>query len=336
MIDLTSRFPCREEFFQVFCHPDCLLHEVGADHPETPERLQSILRGCARLSPDLPISWQVPCPAQIEDLSRVHDPDYLARLERACGSGQPHFMSPDNQIGPQSFRAVLAAGGCALALAKTLLGQGAGIALIRPPGHHAGKKRAEGFCFINHTALVIETIRRHHPQAAFLVVDFDAHHGHGLNFLYYDDARVFYYSLHGEPEHIYPNTGYRQETGRGAATGCTCNITLPLDTSGDRWLQQFDVHLHSFEKKIHPDYLLVNAGFDAHQEDPFGVMNVGDIHFREAVKLLQAVADKYCRGRIGLLLEGGYSMTVLERLLPEIIVDLALARATAAAGPSGR
>ena len=327
MKELARRFPYREEFFQVYSHPDCLLHEVGVDHPETPGRLQSVLRGCARLAPTLPISWQTPPSARIDELERVHDIDYLERLMNACQQAQPHFMSYDNHICPQTFRAVLAAGGCALSLATTLLGGGAGFALVRPPGHHAGRKRAEGFCFVNHTALVIETIRRKQPDAAFLVVDFDVHHGHGLNFLYYDDPGIFYYSLHGEPEHIYPNTGHRQETGRGPGTGCTCNITLPLDSSGDQWLQQFESHLHSFENKLSPNYLLVNAGFDAHRDDPFGVMHVEDHHFRSAVSQLHAVAREYCRGRIGLLLEGGYSMTVLERLLPAIIEDLALEHA---------
>jgi len=325
MKELTSRFPYHDDFFQIYSHPDCLLHEVGADHPETPDRLKSVLRGCARLSPTLPVSWQIPAPAQIEELELVHDIGYLERLRTACQHGQSDFMSYDNHICPLTFHAVLAAGGCALALAKTLLGQGAGFALVRPPGHHAGRKRAEGFCFINHTALVIETIRRQQPGATFLVVDFDVHHGHGLNFLYYDDPGIFYFSLHGEPEHIYPNTGHRQDTGRGAGMGCTCNITLPLESSGDQWLQQFENHLHSFERKLRPDYLLVNAGFDAHQDDPFGVMHVEDQHFRTAVRRLHAVAREHCRGRIGLFLEGGYSMSVLERLLPAIIEDLALA-----------
>ena len=327
MHNLTSRFPYRGDFFQVYSHPDCLLHEVGADHPETPDRLKSVLRGCARLAPTLPISWQTPPPAQMAELELVHDAGYLERLRGACQDGHPYFMSYDNHIGLQTFRAVLAAGGCALGLAQTLLGQGAGFALVRPPGHHAGRRRAEGFCYINHTALVIETIRRQKPEATFLVVDFDVHHGHGLNFLYYDDPGIFYYSLHGEPEHIYPNTGHRQEIGRGAGRGYTCNVTLPLDSSGDQWLQQFEDHLHSFEKKIRPDYLLVNAGFDAHQDDPFGVMHVEDRHFQAAVSRLHAISREYCRGRIGLFLEGGYSLPVLERLLPVIIEDLALAHA---------
>lgn len=324
MKDLASKFPFCKENFQVYSHPDCLLHEVAADHPETPARLGSILRGCRGLSAKLPISFQIPPPARVSELELIHEKDYLMRLKIACLRSNPFFMSPDNHISPHTFRAVLAAGGCSLALAATLLERGAGFALVRPPGHHAGRKNAEGFCFINHAALVIETIRQKEPQAAFLVVDFDVHHGNGTDFLYYADPGVFYYSLHGTPDHIFPNTGHVHKTGQGAGTGYTCNITLPLGSSGDQWLQQFDAHLCCFESRLQPDYLLVNAGFDAHKEDPFGLMNVEDRHFLAAVSHLQAIAREKCGGWIGLFLEGGYSMAVLERLVPAIITNLAV------------
>ncbi|WP_020678310.1 histone deacetylase family protein [Geopsychrobacter electrodiphilus] len=326
MKELAARFPFRREYFQLFSHPDCLLHQVGEDHPETAGRLRQVLRGCSALAASLPISVQIPPLARVFQLEQIHEKDYLMRLKIACLRSQPYFMSPDNHISPQTFKAVLAAGGCSLALAATLLEQGAGFALVRPPGHHAGRNRAEGFCFVNHAALVIETIRRQQPQACFLVVDFDVHHGNGFNFLYYDDPRIFYYSLHGSPEHIFPNTGHGHESGYGPGSGCTCNITLPLECSGDQWLQQFSENLRNFERKIRPDYLLVNAGFDAHREDPFGVMNVEDRHFLAAVNQLQMLAREYCAGKIGLFLEGGYSLEVLERLVPQIIAELALAQ----------
>lgn len=323
MIELEKRFPFRKGNFQVFSHPDCLLHEVGEGHPETPARLTSILRGCASLPAHLPVSFQVPPPASISQLELVHEKDYLLRLEASCLQMSPIFMTPDNHISRNTFRAVLAAGGCALALGETLLNKGAGFALIRPPGHHAGRNSAEGFCFINHVALAIETIRRKEPEATFLVADFDVHHGNGVDYIFYDDPKVFYYSLHGTPDHIYPHTGYVHETGRGAGKGSTLNITLSLESSGDDWLRHFEVNLHEVEQKIKPDYLLVGAGFDAHREDPFGVMNVEDRHFLKAVQQLKKFAAGHCDGKVGFFLEGGYSTAVLERLTPEIITVLA-------------
>ena len=244
------------------------MHDVGEGHPETSARLSSILRGCVNLPADLSVSFQVPPPASISQLELVHEKDYLRRLEASCLQLSPFFMSPDNHINPNTFCAVLAAGGCAIALGETLLEKGAGFALIRPPGHHAGKNSAEGFCFINHIALAIETIRQKEPDATFLVVDFDVHHGNGIDYIYYDDPKVFYYSLHGAPDHIYPHSGYVHETGQGAGTGYTCNITLSLESSGDDWLRYFESNLRDVEQKMQPDYLLVGAGFDAHREDP--------------------------------------------------------------------
>ena len=324
MIALQRKFPCREDYFQLFSHPYCLLHEVGPGHPETPARLARLLRGCAALPPELPLSFQVPPAAQPQQLQRVHAADYLAELEDYCRSGHPFFMSYDNHICGQTFTAVLGAGGCALALAETLLAGGAGFALVRPPGHHAGARRAEGFCFINHTALVIETIRLLQPLARFLAVDFDVHHGNGLDRLYYNDPQIFYYSLHGEPPHIFPNTGYAHEVGDGAARGCSCNVTLPLDCSGESWLQQFASHLGQVEKRFRADYLLVNAGFDAHRDDPLGPMAVEDRHYLAAIQQLQDLARRQCAGRIGLFLEGGYSLDVLQRLVPKAIEQLAI------------
>lgn len=323
MLELARRFPFRPEHFQLFSHPDCLLHQVHPGHPETPARLASILRGCAALPAQLPLSFQIPPPAPARQLQRVHDQGYLMALKASCLRAEAYFMSGDNHICPDTFRAVLAAGGCALALAETLRQQGAGFALIRPPGHHAGPASAEGFCFINHAALAIETLRLTDPEASFLVVDFDVHHGNGLDRLYAGDPKVFYYSLHGEPEHIYPNSGYRHETGRDAGLGYTRNITLPLGCSGEDWLQTFKSTLGDFEPLIRPDYLLVGAGFDAHRDDPFGAMGVEDRHFLAAVRWLQQLASDHCAGRIGFFLEGGYSLEVLERLVPQVIQVLA-------------
>lgn len=323
MTELEQRFPFREGYFQLLSHPDCFLHEVGEWHPEIPERLGGILRGCLTLPTQLPVSFRMPSPALLPQLELVHDREYLLSLEESCRESRDSFMSPDNHISRETFRAVLAAGGCTLALASTLLGNGAGFALIRPPGHHAGRDRAEGFCFINHIALAIETIRQKEPGATFLVVDFDVHHGNGIDYIYYDDPKVFYYSLHGAPDHIYPYSGYLHETGQGEGTGYTCNITLSLESSGDDWLRQFELHLRDCEQKMRPDYLLVGAGFDAHREDPFGVMKVEDRHFLAAVRQLKGIADTHCAGRVGFFLEGGYSPMVLERLVPQIINILA-------------
>ena len=324
MKELINKFPYKKELFQVFSHLDCLLHEGREEHPETPIRLAAILEACKEIDPLVPLSFSSPEPATMSQLELVHDKFYLMGMEASCMKMRSTYMSEDNHICMDSYTSVLAAGGSALALADTLANGGSGFALIRPPGHHAGKNIAEGFCFINHVSLAVERIRQTQPEAEFLVVDFDVHHGNGIDSIYRNCPQVYYFSLHGSPQHIYPNTGHKHEIGHGDGEGYTCNITLPLGTSGDVWLDQFKEHLYQFEGKIKPDYVLVSAGFDAHKEDPYGLMGVDDHHYLEAVKALQEVADKYSEGRLGLFLEGGYSVEVLERLVPKIIEQLAL------------
>jgi acetoin utilization deacetylase AcuC-like enzyme len=204
----------------------------------------------------------------------------------------------------------------------TITQGGAGAALIRPPGLHAGKGNAEGCCFTNHLALTVESIRTTDPDARFLAVDFDVHFGNGISDIYCEDASVFYFSQHGPPAHIYPFSGQEEERGSGEGEGFTRNITLPLHADGNTWVNSFNENLHQIATEFQPNYLLVSAGFDAHREDPFSLMRVEDEHYISAARELKAVATTHCQGRMGMLLEGGYSTQVLQRLVPEFITEL--------------
>ncbi|MCP4296596.1 MAG: histone deacetylase, partial [Proteobacteria bacterium] len=215
MHHLVKLFPFNQTFFQVYSHPDCLNHETGLGNPEIAARLQSIYTGCKSIPESTEVSFSIPQPATREQLELVHDRSYLMALESSCMKMKPYFMSPDNQICLDTYTAVLAAGGSALALSDTLFDGGSGFALIRPPGHHAGRNVAEGFCFINHIPLAIENIRKQQADARFLVVDFDVHHGNGIDYIYNNCDKIYYFSIHGSPEHIYPNTGTSNETGNG-------------------------------------------------------------------------------------------------------------------------
>jgi acetoin utilization deacetylase AcuC-like enzyme len=319
---LTQRFPAANSRLNVHFHPDCLLHEEPLGHPERPERLQAILDGCLTLDPTVPVSFVIPETATFEQLLLVHDKSYLQRLEEATHH-QSTFMSPDNYLCPDSFDAIRAAAGCAIAAAGSLLSGTPAFALTRPPGHHAGRSTAEGFCFVNHIALAIETLRRSKPDARFLVVDFDIHHGNGIDQIYQRDDSVFYYSIHGNPAHIYPSTGFPDETGKDTGRGYTRNVTVDEGTSGDDWLQLFRSSLREVEKSFTPDYLLIGAGFDAHAEDPFSLAKLQDTHYLEVASDLKALANAHCHGRAAWFLEGGYSTTVLNRLVPKVIKQLA-------------
>ncbi len=319
---LAERFPLRNGNCRVYCHPDCLWHEGPADHPERPERLEAILEGCLELPKRLPVSFVIPEAATFDQLRAVHDKNYLQRLEEAAHH-QSTFMSDDNYLCQDSFDAIRAAAGCAIATGETLLGNGRAFALTRPPGHHAGRSSAEGFCFVNHIALAVETVRSERPGARFLIVDFDVHHGNGIDRIYERDDTVFYYSIHGDPAHIYPNSGFPDDQGSAQGHGFTRNVTIGEGTSGDEWLRIFADSLSEVERTFAPDYLIVGAGFDAHREDPFSLLELEDTHYLAAAQLLIQLANDHCEGRSAWLLEGGYSTSVLKRLVPACVSLLA-------------
>ncbi len=304
--------------FIIYYHPDCLKHDPGPNHPEQAERLQEILKGI-QAQPLLAKGLQQVAPATIADLEVVHDRSYLLALEEACLSGKGSFMNSECGLCCDSWPAMMASGGMALALGDHLTQGGSGFALTRPPGHHAGRNRAEGFCFLNHTGLAIARIREKLPETKFLVVDFDVHHGNGIDYLFHTDPEVYYFSIHGSPAHIYPGTGFASEVGLGEAVGRSRNITLDLGCEGQEWLTAFSSGLKACIEDFCPDILLFNAGFDAHIDDPYGLMRVDDESFFAVATQLYEVAEQYCCGTIGGFLEGGYNPEVLKRILPRFL-----------------
>ena len=327
MTELEQIFPFEEGKFQVYFNSDCLYHETYEDHPESPQRLRNILKGCEQsLNHDLPLSFSCPEPMKLSDMTEVHDEGYLLALESCIHSGKSSFMSADNYICRDSLDAIRATAGMSRELASSLSMGGAGFALTRPPGHHAGKAKAEGFCFVNNVAIAVNEIRRRDEIAKVLIVDFDVHHGNGIYSIFREDSGVYYYSVHGAPEHIYPYTGYQTEVGHGEGHGFTKNITLPEGTSGDEWLKVFRAGLTEISRTFKADYILVSAGFDAHEQDPFSFMQVKDEHYLKACLELQDLAKQQCAGKIGFFLEGGYSLEVMERLVPRCIEALSLNR----------
>ncbi len=322
--ELSKRFPIKNRHFRLLGHPNCLLHDPGKMHPESIPRLEAILRGLLQLDAQLPLDVEIPAPAKLMDLNIVHAKNYLLYLEEACLKSESHFMSRDNPLSEFSLDAILASGGMSLAAAKHLVNGGSCFCLTRPPGHHAGKENSEGFCFINHVALAIENIRLSQPMARFLIVDFDVHHGNGIDSIYREDDKVFYFSLHGTPAHVYPGTGWEQDTGGIENPESRLNIALDLHTSGEGWIKKFREHLAVAAEKSHPDFLLISAGFDAHIQDPFGLMDLQDEHYSQCIQLLLQASHQYCQDRMGLFLEGGYSMDVLSRVVPKVIAQLAV------------
>lgn len=320
---LREKFPAGRDGFRVLANADCALHDPPADHTDTPGRLVACLRGLAALPAATPLSLREPPPASWGALRAVHDSGYLLALESSIHSGRPDFMHRDCPLGHGSGEAILAAAGLALALGETLAEGADGLALTRPPGHHAGPARAEGFCFLNHAALAAQRLRSKHPEARVAVVDLDLHHGNGTQACLENIPGTLFFSLHGDPaELLYPNGGFISEN-RDAPAVVRAR-PLPAGCDGTVWLAALDEGLAQVAG-FRPDAILVSLGLDAHEADPFGFFRLTDEDFVAAIDRIRDLARSRPGGpaRIGLLLEGGYSEPVLERLVPRLVARLA-------------
>jgi acetoin utilization deacetylase AcuC-like enzyme len=187
------------------------------------------------------------------------------------------------------------------------------FAAVRPPGHHAERATAMGFCFFNNVAVAAEHLRRQHGAGRVAIFDFDVHHGNGTQHIFEERADVFYASTHQYP--FYPGTGAAGETGTGAGRGATLNVPLPAGSGDDVYAAAFTEPILPALRGFSPDVLLLSAGFDAWQEDPLGGMRVSEEGFRQWGVRLRELAAEICGGRVLAVLEGGYDLAALPRLV---------------------
>ena len=296
------------------------LNHRQSGHPERPERLKAILD--ALQASDL-IDGLVslsPVPADRSLLTSVHDANYLDRLRTAAMAGD-RLLDPDTYLDPDSFDvAVLAAGGAVACVDAVLSDQVTkAFALVRPPGHHALRARAMGFCLLNNVAIAA----RHALDAGgldrILIVDFDVHHGNGTQELFYHTDRVLYFSTHQYP--WYPGTGNWAETGVDGGRGFTVNAPLPAGTGDTGYERAFREILFPLADRYRPQLVLVSAGYDAHWADPLASMRLTTSGFAALTALLVDLAQRHTGGRMVLLLEGGYH---LEALASSILATLSV------------
>ena len=299
-----------------FTHdPRCLEHRVPPGFPERPERLAELLPALAG-DPRLRALDPRSAPGDDEVLAAaaaVHEPRYLERLRRAVERGDGLFDSADNPISGGSFRAAVGAAAAALRALDEAVAEGeAGFAAIRPPGHHAERGHAMGFCFLNHAAIVAERAIVRHGLARVAIVDFDVHHGNGTQHLFEERADVLYASLHQYP--FYPGTGAAEERGRGAGEGFTVNVPLAAGVGDAEWISALERRVLPELERFAPELLVVSAGFDAWRGDPLGGLRVGRQAYVRAGELLRELAAARCGGRSVALLEGGYDLAALPGL----------------------
>jgi acetoin utilization deacetylase AcuC-like enzyme len=260
-----------------------------------------------------------PRAATREQLMRVHDADYLRRIAETAGRAAQ--LDPDTYTSPESYEvALLAAGACVDGVERVLgASHRAAYALVRPPGHHAERSRAMGFCLFNSVAVGAAHARAM-GAAKVAIVDFDVHHGNGTQHIFDADPHVLYISTHQFP--YYPGTGAVDEIGREAGRGFTVNVPLEVGAVDEDYQLAFTRVVLPVLRQFEPSLLIVSAGFDAHERDPLGGMRLTTGAFAAMTSELRAVAEECCRGRILAVVEGGYDLQALGASLDASIDSL--------------
>jgi acetoin utilization deacetylase AcuC-like enzyme len=308
---------------RIFIDPRCLEHVAPRGYPERPDRLSGIVEHLrARGWPFAEGVGGRAGDELREAVLALHEERYVQRFERAVARCDSLLDSADNPLSPGTWDAAWAAVETTLAAADAVAGDGRiAFAAVRPPGHHAERSTAMGFCFFNNVAVAAEHLRRRHGAARVAIFDFDVHHGNGTQHLFEERADVFYASTHQYP--FYPGTGAAGERGVGAGEGATLNVPLPAGTGDERYAEILEETVLPALRRFAPDVLLLSAGFDAWQDDPLGGMRVSEAGFRSWGDRLRELADEICGGRILAVLEGGYDLRSLPRLVEAHLEGLA-------------
>ena len=300
-------------------------HDTGIGHPENARRLDAAMEGVSRAGRTGDVVRDADIhPDAGRIIAKTHSPEHGRELEQACRGGMRLFHSLDNPISSSTFAAARAAVATTITAAEDIWLRNASkraFVIARPPGHHAERTQAMGFCFFNTIACAAEWLREQEGIDRVFIFDFDVHHGNGTQSLFQDRDDVFYASMHRYP--FYPGTGAATEIGTGRGRGFTKNIPLDAGLGDAVYLRAVEEDIVRTIDDYRPNAILLSSGFDAHQRDPLGGMRVTERAYGEITRRIVEAADQHCDGRVLSLLEGGYDMEGLAASSAEHVNALA-------------
>ena len=305
-----------------------LEHNTGSGHPERPERLFEVI-DTLKNNPDFKydLVWPKVRKADNSEIALAHSDKYIQLVEseiRALDDDSPTFLSTgDTVISPKSLDvAQMSVGASLVGIDEIMNGNvKAAFSFNRPPGHHATEDRGMGFCIYNHAAIAAKYLQNKYSLSRVLIIDFDVHHGNGTQDIFYDDPSVFYFSIHQHP--FYPGTGRPTETGMADGEGFTLNIDLPKGSGDEQFIKGFSEELIPKMNHFKPEFILISAGFDAHDNDLLGKLSYTPKGYSQVAKIINSIYKNSNAKGIMYMLEGGYvpenidnaSQAIIKRLL---------------------
>jgi len=291
-----------------------LEHKTGDGFPERPERLVAIVTRLAEKGLVAKMTSLTPLASPIDAIRACHSAAYMDRVKKACeglGDKIGQIDSGDVPISGKSYDAALAAAGGVLAAVDAVM-EGkvrSAFCAVRPPGHHALKEKAMGFCLFNNVAIAARHLLNKHKLSKVLIIDWDVHHGNGTQDEFYEDGRVMYFSTHMAP--FYPGSGSADEKGKGAGQGCIFNVPLSPGTGDEAYKKIYAETLRPAALAFKPDFILISAGFDSARGDKLGRLDITPDGYTAMTKIVREIAEKCCKGRVVSMLEGGYNLEAL-------------------------
>ena len=288
-------------------HRDCWQHDMGAHHPECPDRLGAVNDRLIASGLDVYLQFHDAPLAELEQLLRVHPRDYIDHLHSSSPAHGIVHLDPDTAMSPGTLQAALRSAGAGC-FATDLVMRGDvqnAFCAVRPPGHHAERAKAMGFCFINNVAVAARHALEAWGLSRVAIIDFDVHHGNGTEEIFSGDPRVLMAGIFQHP--FYPYCG----TENPAAN--MCNVPLPAGTRGEDFRQVvYDIWLPRL-REFKPEMIFISAGFDAHYEDDMGSLGLVESDYAWVTDQIKQIAGEFAKGRIVSVLEGGYALSAMAR-----------------------